>query len=147
VRGPDPSDLTAFLIDLDGTLIDTVERWRRAYVTLADELGVAAPPDLWPRVAGRSMRASLDVYGDAVARHDPDALIDRLVVLAAVRPDDVATARTGWRWLPGARELLTTLRPPRGPRPRVALVTSAWRAFTVPMLATALGGEDHVAAT
>lgn len=136
----------ALLLDLDGTLIDTVERWHAAYRRLATELGTTEPDDLWARVAGRNMRASLDVFGDAVAGHDPDALVERLVSLAAVRPD-APDARTGWHWLPGARELLDTLRPRIGPRPRTALVTSAWRSFTLPLLRTALGGEDGAAGT
>lgn len=155
MSGAGGHELRAVLIDLDGTLVDTVELWHAAYVRLADELGIAAPPDLWPRVAGRSMRASLDVYCDAISTHDPDALVARLVALAAVRPDEAiggpTTKDAGWRWLPGARELLTTLRPSAGatddPRPRLALVTSAWRAFTLPLLASALGGEDRIATT
>jgi HAD superfamily hydrolase (TIGR01509 family) len=133
----------ALLIDLDGTLVDTVAAWHAAYLRLADELGVAAPADLWPRVAGRSMRASLEVYGDAATAHDADALIGRLVALAS----EGMTADAGWSWLPGARELLTTLRTHAGTRPRVALVTSAWRAFTLPLLSAALGGADAVDAT
>jgi HAD superfamily hydrolase (TIGR01509 family) len=143
-RGDAPDDATpAVLLDLDGTLIDTVALWHAAYLRLADELGVTAPDDLWPRVAGRSMRASLDVLGPAADAEDPDVLIARLVASAA----DAIDTEDGWRWLPGARELLRTLRPPHGPRPRVALVTSAWRAFTLPLLTAALGGEQHVAAT
>lgn len=151
MSGAGGTDLAAVLIDLDGTLVDTVARWHAAYLALADELGVTAPPDLWPRVAGRSMRASLDVYGDVVADHDPDALVARLVALATVGsevPTDGMAADEGWRWLPGAQELLATLRaskgPATGPRPRVALVTSAWHAFTRPLLAVALGGEDRI---
>jgi HAD superfamily hydrolase (TIGR01509 family) len=133
----------AFLVDLDGTLVDTVATWHAAYLGLADELGVAAPSDLWPRVAGRSMRASLEVFGDTAVAQDPDGSIARLVTLAA----EGITPEAGWSWLPGARELLTTLRPQGGPRPRVALVTSAWRAFTLPLLSAALGGADVVRAT
>jgi HAD superfamily hydrolase (TIGR01509 family) len=132
----------ALLIDLDGTLVDTVATWHGAYIRLADELGVVAPPDLWPRVAGRSMRASLEVFGDAARTGDPDALIARLVTLAA----DGITPEGGWSWLPGARELLATLRADAA-RPPVALVTSAWRAFTLPLLTAALGGAGAVDAT
>ena len=133
----------ALLIDLDGTRVDTVAVWHAAYLVLAKELGVVAPEDLWPRVAGRSMRASLDVFGDAVAGADLDAVVGRLVAIAA---DGLGT---GWHWLPGAHELLATLRPTAtdGEQPRVALVTSAWRAFTVPLLEAALGGPEAVAAT
>ena len=158
--------LPALLIDLDGTLVDTVTVWYDAYLVLAEELGVAAPADLWPRVAGRSMRASLDVFGDAVAETDLDTVVARLVAIATdgLRPaaDRSARREAGWRWLPGARELLATLRPAAdatadagpdgadgtdGTRPRVALVTSAWRAFTVPLLEAALGDPAAVAAT
>jgi beta-phosphoglucomutase-like phosphatase (HAD superfamily) len=133
----------AVLIDLDGTLVDTVGVWHAAYLLLATELGVTAPDDLWPRVAGRSMLASLEVFGAATAGHDPDVLVGRLVALAAagLGPD------TGWSWLPGAEDLLATLRPAERPAqrpaqrsgPALALVTSAWRAFTEPLLAVALG--------
>jgi HAD superfamily hydrolase (TIGR01509 family) len=133
----------ALLLDLDGTLVDTTELWHGAYLALAEELGVTPPEDLWPRVAGRSMRASLDVLGPAADREDPDLLIARLVASAA---GAIASERA-WTWLPGAQALLTTLRPADGPRPRVALVTSAWRAFTLPLLAAALGGVDRIADT
>jgi len=130
----------AVLLDLDGTLLDTRALWHAAYMRLADELGVAAPEDLWSRVAGRSMRESLDVYGPAVADEDAEALIARLVTLASA----AIGSKDRWGWLPGAAELLTTLRPIGGPRPPVALVTSAWRAFTLPHHAAAHGGEDRV---
>ncbi len=146
--------LPAVLLGLDGTLLDTRALWHAAYLQLADELGVEAPADLWERVAGRSMRASLEVYGPAAEREDPDRLVARLVTLAAevITQPDGAGGRTrqgtsGWSWLPGARELLLTLRADHAERPDVALVTSAWREFTVPLLAEALEGEDVVADT
>lgn len=153
MSGDSVPDVPALLIDLDGTLVDTSARWHAAYLALGAELGVPAPDDLWQRVAGRSMRASLDVYGSAIAGHAPDDLVARLVAMAAVPPpgdgvgDEDSTEGDGWSWLPGARALLTTLRPASGPRPRVALVTSAWRTFTVPLLTTALGGAEQVATT
>ena len=137
-----PGTTPAILLDLDGTLVDTVGLWRAAYLELAEELGVVAPPDLWARVAGRSMRASLEVLGDAAADHEPDELIARLVATAAAAIDTA----DGWRWLPGARDLLATLQSP-APRPRVALVTSAWRAFTLPLLTAALGSTAALDAT
>ncbi len=148
----------AILLDLDGTLIDTVEVWHTAYVRLAAELGLRAPDDLWPQVAGRNMQASLDVFGSAIAGADRDVLVHRLVALAAdhlANPPSVDAP--GWRWLAGARELLTLLRSARTPTDHgsvegsppvaVALVTSAWRAFTLPLLHRALDGPDVVAAT
>lgn len=128
----------AVLIDLDGTLVHTVDVWRSAYLQLHAELGLAAPPDLWERVAGRSMHGSLDVLGAAIAGRDRDALVTRLVDLAAA-----GLATGGWHWMPGARELLMALGSSEGPRPPLALVTSAWRAFTLPLLAAAL--EDPAA--
>jgi HAD superfamily hydrolase (TIGR01509 family) len=136
VSGP-----AAVLLDLDGTLVDTVGVWHAAYLRLADELGFTAPEDLWSQVAGRSMHASLDVFGAATSDHDPDELVARIVAHAAVglRPD------SGWSWLPGARELLAVLRAAPQPSPTLALVTSAWRGFTGPLLSVALG--DTAAAT
>ena len=153
MSGSAPPEVPTLLIDLDGTLVDTVAVWHSAYLALAEELGLDAPEDLWPRVAGRSMRASLDVFDDAVAEEDLDAVVARLVAIAADGlGSEVIEGRAGWRWLPGARELLATLRPDAvaredAARPRVALVTSAWRAFTVPLLAAALGGPAEVTRT
>lgn len=157
MSGSDRAAPPALLIDLDGTLLDTVEVWLAAYLALADELGVAAPVDLWPRVAGRNMHASLDVFGTAIAEADRDRAVARLVAIAASSLASttvpLADRTPAWRWLAGARELLRTVAPdadadagqdPGGCRPRVALVTSAWRAFTVPLLETALGGPSIV---
>ena len=138
--GPD-----AVLLDLDGTLIDTVDVWRAAYLRLGGELGVALAEDFWPRIAGRSMTASLTVFGAAAAAHGPDRLVARLVQAAA---DRLALEPPRWHWLPGARALVTLLGGARfdAGGPMTALVTSAWRAFTVPLLDAALGGAGGRAA-
>jgi beta-phosphoglucomutase-like phosphatase (HAD superfamily) len=139
--------LAALLLDVDGTLLDTVTVWRTAYHRLAGELDVALPDDFWPMIAGRSMRDSLVVLGPEVGPRDADELIARLVRIAA---DGLARDDAGWSWLPGARELLDPLLEEdrsdgrtarRGPA--TAAVTSAWRAFTVPLLAAALHGRDR----
>jgi len=148
--------LAALLLDLDGTLLDTVTLWQDAYHRLASELCVTLPDDFWPMIAGRSMRDSLVVLGPPVETHDPDELVARLVRIAA---DDLAREDGGgWSWLPGARELLDRLLPDgrsgdRSVAPDLAtrsamglptaVVTSAWRAFTVPLLAAALPGRDR----
>lgn len=135
--------MRAVLLDLDGTLVDTTASWHAAYLTLADEFGVRAPEDLWTRVVGRSMRASLDVLVPTTDVAELDALVGRLVAHAATN----VRAAGGWRWLPGAHALLIALRSGEPPRPGVALVTSAWRAFTIPLLEAALGGTGDVTAT
>ena len=145
----------AVLIDLDGTLTDTVDVWRDAYVRLADELGIALPDGFWAQIVGRSLHASLHVFGamatdedrdhDASATRTRDALLARLVDLAV---DGVAAATAGspsaWHWLPGARELLLTLRDGRevdGDGPASALVTSSGRRFAVALLASSSAGD------
>jgi len=144
-----PRDL-AVLLDLDGTLIDTVAIWRSAYLELADELGVVLPDDFWGGIAGRSMLDSLDVFGAAAAHGDE--LVARLIDLATVRVgrpgvagdagDADANAGTGrdagdtWEWLPGAQDLLLGLETAGVP---TAIVTSAWRSF-VTALQAADGG-------
>lgn len=145
VSGP-----AAVLIDLDGTLADTVAVWRDAYVHLADELGVVLPDGFWSQIVGRSMHESLHVLGDEVTDDDAgdatrDALVARLVDLAAT---GVAAATagscSGWRWLPGARELLLTLRDAReahGDGPATALVTSSGRPFADALLASSSAGD------
>jgi beta-phosphoglucomutase-like phosphatase (HAD superfamily) len=145
----------AVLIDLDGTLTDTVDVWRDAYVRLADELGIALPDGFWAQIVGRSLHASLHVFGsvatdddrgdDASATRTRDALLARLVDLA-VDGVTAATARSpgAWHWLPGARELLLTLRDGReadGDGPASALVTSSGRRFAVALLASSSAGD------
>jgi beta-phosphoglucomutase-like phosphatase (HAD superfamily) len=143
VTGPDVG-LDAVLLDLDGTLIDTVDVWHAAYLQLGTELGVPLSEGFWPHVAGRSMIDSLQVFGEAARVHEPDRLVARLVEAAASR---LTEDPREWRWLPGAAELVTHLRAagpdgsgPEGPGPATGLVTSAWRAFTLPLLDAALGG-------
>jgi beta-phosphoglucomutase-like phosphatase (HAD superfamily) len=136
-RGPDrdAGGPPAILLDLDGTLLDTVAVWRDAYLRLADELDVLLTEDFWPSIAGRSMRDSLSVLGPEADEHDPDDLVARLVTIAA------AALRTDpeprWSWLPGARDLLELLWTD-GDGLATGLVTSAWRAFTLPLLDVAL---------
>ena len=131
--------LRAVLLDLDGTLVDTVDLWRSAYLRLADELGVTLPDGFWPSIAGRSMEDSLEVLGPAARRPGSAVLVDRLVQLASA--DLASDGPGGWSWMPGAAQLLDLLwgpRPDGRPGPTSALVTSAWRAFTDPLLAAML---------
>jgi len=151
VTGASSVGPAAVLLDLDGTLVDTVDVWRAAYLTLADELSVTLADDFWTSIAGRSMQGSLGVLGPVVDHHGPDALIGRLVALAAIdlgraerSVPDAASATSsgtrGWCWLPGAAELLDRLwaAGPLPHPPATALVTSAWHAFTDPLLEAAL---------
>ena len=152
VTGP-----AAVLIDLDGTLTDTVDVWRDAYVRLSDELGITLPHGFWAQIVGRSLHASLHVFGHVATDDDRgddrdddrdatrDALLARLVDLAV---DGVTAATAGspsaWHWLPGARELLLRLRDGReadGDGPATALVTSSGRRFAAAVLATTSAGD------
>jgi beta-phosphoglucomutase-like phosphatase (HAD superfamily) len=140
---PGGSAPAAILIDLDGTLVDTVITWRAAYRRLAAEIGSTLPEDFWPSIAGRSMQGSLFVLGAAATLHDPDELVARLVAIATEGLD--RPGRSGWTWLPGAAELLDLLwspDPTGAPRPRTALVTSAWRTFTGRLLDIALADRS-----
>jgi len=133
--------LGAVLIDLDGTLLDTVDVWHAAYVRLSTELGVTLDADFWPEVAGRSMADSLTVFGPAAPADRSEHLVARLVELAVT---DLDHDPPGWHWLPGAQELVALVGPDgrKVPAPATALVTSAWRAFTLPLLGRALGDAD-----
>ena len=142
MTGTLPDGPAAVLIDLDGTLVDTVDVWHRAYEQLAAELATTLTDDFWPSIAGLSMQGSLTVFGPAAAVHDPDALVARLVGRATDQFDRPGSP--GWDWLPGAAELLDLLWSSDvggGPRPRTALVTSAWRTFTDRLLDSAYGGR------
>lgn len=143
----------AVLIDLDGTLADTVDVWRDAYVRLADELNITLPHGFWAQIVGRSLHASLHVFGDVATDDDrgddrdatQDVLVARLVDLAV---DGITATTAGtssaWHWLPGARELLLTLRDgpeADGDGPATALVTSSGRRFAVALLASSSAGD------
>jgi len=157
------SGLAAVLIDLDGTLVDTARTWQQVYRELARELGVSLSDDFWAQAVGRSMRDSLRVFGvevqsepapptgeqgEATEAADPDLLVARLDALATERMTAADAGRDGWDWLPGAWELLTTLRAarsapgPDGHCPATALVTSSWRPFTSALLASTSGGRS-----
>lgn len=116
----------AVLVDLDGTLVATEEVWRLAYRRFAEELGIEPPVDLWSRIAGHSMRASLRTLGPA-AEKDPEAAVSRLTELA------VATQFGPEVWLPGAAALLETLAAAGMPH---AIVTSSRRRFALHALAS-----------
>jgi len=134
----------AVLIDLDGTLLDTVDVWHDAYRRLADELGIELAHGFWPTIAGRSMRDSLSVFGPSAHAHDPDVLVGRLVTIAAesLTRSTARDTAPGWRWLPGAHELLGLLWADT-PGPATALVTSAWRSFTMPLLDAATSDRSR----
>lgn len=133
----------AVLVDLDGTLVDTVGIWRSAYLELADELGVTLAPDFWGLIAGRSMLDSLHVFRASAAQGD--GLVARLIDLATLRVGSGTRVHRGapehagsgtWEWLPGAQTLLRELETAGVP---TAIVTSAWRSF-VTALQAADGG-------
>jgi len=120
------SGALAVLVDLDGTLVTTEAAWRLAYQRFADELDVELPTDLWSRIAGHSMRASLQVLGPAAER-DSAAAISRLTELA------IAAELGPDAWLPGAAALLTALAQADLPH---AIVTSSERPFALHALAS-----------
>ena len=136
-----PDGPAAVLIDLDGTLVRTVDVWRAAYLRLGAELGVTLPDGFWGTIAGRSMQDSLRVLGPVADAHDADALIERLVGSAAEALAHGGPA--GWTWMPGALGLLDALWGATSPAPATALVTSAWHAFTDPLLEAALVGRPR----
>lgn len=144
------------LLDLDGTLVDTAPLWRDAYRTFARELDVTLSDGFWSEIAGHSMHDSLRVLDARPALAHPtddsdaDALVARLVAIAVARITDPSASSAGWRWLPGARELMGVLREPHGgdgaadgagPAPMTALVTSSWRVFAQAVLASSDAGS------
>jgi beta-phosphoglucomutase-like phosphatase (HAD superfamily) len=119
----------AVLLDLDGTLVDTVDIWQAAYRAQAEQLGVRLAPDFWARIAGRDMHASLVVFEEV----DAQVEASRLMAALADRATHVLTRTSvDWTWVPGAARLLIGL---RTAGVRCALVTSAWRSFTEPLVA------------
>jgi beta-phosphoglucomutase-like phosphatase (HAD superfamily) len=121
IPSPAPSTgaarLSAVLIDLDGTLVDTTGLWQAAYRALADHLDVSLAEDWWEQVVGRSVAASLSVVTGArelTAETQTELegwLADRAVQLlrSPHSPGGDDTAAATVRWRPGAAALLDVL--------------------------------------
>ncbi|MEY3072480.1 MAG: hypothetical protein RLZZ353_676 [Actinomycetota bacterium] len=130
----------AVLLDLDGTLVDTTEAWRRAYAEVAAAHGRTLPEGWWARAAGRGMAASTVVLGV-----DPGAEPERAAALADELSRCGAAALAArpatWRWRPGARELLAALARRRVPH---AVVTAVAAEVADPLLAAMGVAPDAV---
>jgi HAD superfamily hydrolase (TIGR01509 family) len=121
----------AVLLDLDGTLVDTTAAWHRAYAEVAAAHGQALPDGWWDLAVGRGMVASTRVLGvDPAAEPErARALADELAVRGAAA---LAAEPPTWRWRPGARALLATLRADGIPH---AVVTAVPGRVAGPLLA------------
>lgn len=116
----------AFLIDLDGTLVDSRSHHERSFHKMLAELA----PELvaafdYRRVQGRSTRGALE---ELLGAGDPERLARMIARKQALYRELVAAGAV--RLFPGARELLAHL----APRRRAILVTSAGRSSAAAVL-------------
>ncbi|HIE47826.1 TPA: HAD family hydrolase, partial [Candidatus Bipolaricaulota bacterium] len=120
-------DIRAVIFDLDGVIVDTAQHHFLAWRRLAEELGIACPPDLKDRVRGISrMEALRIVLGDAWPTYQPQAreLADRKdayyrELIEGLGPQDL---------LPGVAELVADL---KGNRVKVGVATGSRNGKTV----------------
>lgn len=110
---------SAILFDLDGTLVDSPDLWKRAIMEMFEEVGVRMTDDDFRKHYAPSPRLSvwLNTFGIDAAREPElrerrDAHYIRLL-------------REQLSWLPGAKELLTAL---HGTVP-LGMVTGSWMTY------------------
>jgi len=118
----------AVLWDLDGTLVDTEPLWRSAEAELVAEHGGA-----WSHEAGMALvGTALPDYAHALQEAGVPLSLDEILTDMTTRL--LAAQAGGPPWQPGALELVASLREAGVPQ---ALVTSSYRALTVPVVQAA----------
>jgi HAD superfamily hydrolase (TIGR01509 family) len=103
-----PNSLAAVLFDMDGTLVETEQKWEEALFALAGRLGGTMSAAARQATVGTSMRTAMELlYADlGLARGEDDLRGDVAWVedtVAGLLAEDV-------EWRPGARELLAEVR-------------------------------------
>ncbi|MCW2583802.1 MAG: family phosphatase [Klenkia sp.] len=125
---PEPTAETAFLWDMDGTLVDTEPFWAAAEQQLAREHGVAWGPAECAATVGQSPARTAAALTAAGVALDPR---EALAVLVEAVADRVSL---GVPWMPGALELLQECHVAGH---RLALVTSSPAVIAVAVAAAA----------
>jgi beta-phosphoglucomutase-like phosphatase (HAD superfamily) len=126
----------AVLWDLDGTLVDTEPLWRSAEAELVATYGGA-----WSHEDGMALvGTALPDYAHALQEAGVPLSLDEILTDMTARL--LAAQVGGPPWQPGALELIAALRDAGVPQ---ALVTSSYRALTVPVV-QAVGVFDVVVA-
>jgi HAD superfamily hydrolase (TIGR01509 family) len=132
--------VAAVLWDMDGTLLDGEDVWRKAHAALAAALGGHLDDDALDALVGCAIDTGV-VAALLAGGHDPTpvrivAAREQLVLTV------IASYAAGIRWMPGARDALDAVAAAGVP---MALVTNTTR----PVVAVALGqlGRDRFAAT
>ena len=135
-----PTELTAVLFDMDGTLVETEEYWGEAMFELAASLGGRMSPEARAATVGTSMRRAMEVLHEDVGVHRTEAQLQGDAAWIEDRVGELM-AGSGIPWRPGARELLVAV---RGTGAATALVTTTPRRLAALVLAsiTAQLGAD-----
>jgi HAD superfamily hydrolase (TIGR01509 family) len=120
-----PHAPAAVLFDMDGTLVETEQKWEEALFALAGRLGGTMSAAARQETVGTSMRTAMRIlYADlGLTRSEQQLAEDARWVedaVAGLLAEDVA-------WRPGARELLAAVRAAGVPH---ALVTTTPRRLT-----------------
>lgn len=114
------SKLSALLVDMDGTIVDSEPYWITAEHELVSEFGGHWDDDLALSLVGSDLNRSASVLQDAGVDLPGQEIVHRLEQYVAA--EMVKTPR----WRPGARELLAEA---RSAGVRLALVTMSWAHF------------------
>lgn len=91
------------LFDLDGTLIDSEPQWQIAQTRLAESAGVTWTDEDFRATVGRPMPRWASILSDRGVPGTIEEIIDHAVEFVTEQ------IRTRMPWLPGARELLTSV--------------------------------------
>lgn len=112
--------LSALLVDMDGTIVDSEPYWVTAEFQLVEEFGGSWNDDLALSLVGSDLNRSAAVLQEAGVDLPGEQIVHRLEEFVA------AEMQKQPRWRPGARELLGAA---RADGVKVALVTMSWSHF------------------
>jgi HAD superfamily hydrolase (TIGR01509 family) len=113
----------AVIFDLDGTLVDTITLWTRAYVDSLEDIGVSMSDEDFIE----------NLYTKASHVHTVLEGIGKLETVDAFRTSRdaryIRALETSAVWIAGAEEVLTELKG----RTRIAIATGSHRSYTDPL--------------
>lgn len=112
--------LSALLVDMDGTIVDSEPYWVKAEFQIVEEFGGTWNDELALSLVGSDLSRAATVLQQAGVDLPGDDIVHRLEEFVAAHMVEQP------RWRPGARELLASA---RAAGVKVALVTMSWSHF------------------